>query len=75
MTWAQRLKHVFNIDIEVCGRCGGTAKVIVGTPNRCIEDQDTIDRILDHLRQKEQDTPVSGQSGEISRISRVQQDK
>ena len=23
MTWAQRLKRVFNIDIEVCSRCGG----------------------------------------------------
>ena len=28
MSWAQRLKRVFNIDIEVCGRCGGSAKVI-----------------------------------------------
>jgi len=53
MTWAQRLKRVFNIDIEVCGNCGGTVKVIA-----CIEDQDTIDRILDHLRRKEQDAPV-----------------
>ena len=26
MTWAQRLKRVFNIDIEVCGRCGGYAR-------------------------------------------------
>lgn len=23
MTWAQRLKRAFCIDIEVCGRCGG----------------------------------------------------
>jgi hypothetical protein len=28
MTWAQRLKRVFNIDIETCGECGGTVKVI-----------------------------------------------
>jgi len=53
MTWAQRLKRVFNIDIEVCDRCGGTVKVIA-----CIEDQDNIDRILDHLRRKKHDTPV-----------------
>jgi len=53
MTWAQRLKRVFNIDIEVCDRCGGAVKVIA-----CIEDQETIDRILDHLRRKEHDTPV-----------------
>ena len=51
MTWAQRLKRVFNIGIETCGRCGGSLKVIA-----CIEDQDVIDRILDHMRQKEQTT-------------------
>ena len=50
MTWAQRLKRVFNIDIETCGRCGGSLKVIA-----CIEDQDIIDRILTHLREKEQE--------------------
>jgi hypothetical protein len=48
MTWAQRLKRVFNIDIEVCGRCGGAVKVIA-----CIEDQDIIDKILAHLRDKD----------------------
>jgi hypothetical protein len=53
MTWAQRLKRVFNIDIEVCSRCGGSVRVIA-----CIEDQDIIDRILAHLRNKEQDTPT-----------------
>ena len=52
MTWGQRLKRVFNIDIEVCGRCGGSVKVIA-----CIEDQDIIDRILAHLRDKELATP------------------
>jgi hypothetical protein len=53
MTWAQRLKRVFNIDIEVCGRCGGSVTVIA-----CIEDQDIIDRILAHLERKEQNTPA-----------------
>jgi hypothetical protein len=53
MTWAQRLKRVFNIDIEVCGRCGGSVRVIA-----CIEDQDIIDRILTHLRQTAQETPT-----------------
>ena len=52
MSWAQRLKRVFNIDIEACGRCGGSLKVIA-----CIEDQDIIDRILAHLRDKELATP------------------
>ena len=49
ISWAQRLKRVFNIDIEVCDHCGGSVKVIT-----CIEDQDVIDRILAHLREKEQ---------------------
>ena len=53
MTWAQRLKRVFSIDIEVCGRCGGSVRVIA-----CIDDQDIIDRILAHLRKKEQDIPT-----------------
>jgi hypothetical protein len=57
-TWAQRLKRVFNIDIVVCARCGGSVKVIVGAPNRCIKDQDVIERILAHLRDKEQNTPA-----------------
>ena len=48
MTWAQRLKRVFNIDIVVCARCGGSIRVIA-----CIEDQDVIERILAHLRDKE----------------------
>lgn len=53
MTWAQRLKRVFNIDIEVCSCCGGSVKVIA-----CVEDQDIIDRILAHLRKKEQSIPA-----------------
>ena len=27
MTWAQRLKRVFNIDVETCRVCGAAAKV------------------------------------------------
>lgn len=44
MTWAQRLKRVFNIDMTVCNRCGGKAKIIA-----CIEDPLIIKKILDHL--------------------------
>ena len=36
MTWAQRLKRVFNIDIQACSQCGGAVKVIA-----CIEDPAT----------------------------------
>ncbi len=47
MTWAQRLKRVFNIDIETCSKCGGAVKVIA-----CIEDPMVIDKILTHLNNK-----------------------
>ena len=55
MSRAQRLKRVFNIDIdiEVCGHCGGSVKIIA-----CIEGQDFIDRILAHLREKEHNLPT-----------------
>jgi len=52
MTWAQRLKRVFNIDIETCPRCGGPVKVIA-----CIEEQELIDKILAHIKEKEARTP------------------
>lgn len=45
MTWAQRLKRVFNIDIETCQACGGTVKVIA-----CIQDPSVIHKILAHLK-------------------------
>jgi len=28
LTWAQRLKRVFGIDIETCRECGGAIKVM-----------------------------------------------
>ena len=52
MTWAQRLKRVFNIDIETCVECGGVVKVIA-----CIEDPVVIKKILAHLKEKA--APVS----------------
>jgi Putative transposase len=44
LTWAQRLKRVFAIDIEACRRCGGKLRVIAS-----IEEQSVIERILAHL--------------------------
>ena len=38
------LKHVFKIDIETCGHCGGAVKVIA-----CIDDPQVIKQILEHL--------------------------
>ncbi len=47
MSWAQRLKRVFNIDVERCRVCGGKARVIAA-----IEDKAIIDKILTHLDNK-----------------------
>jgi hypothetical protein len=47
MTWAQRLKRVFKIDIEVCTHCGGSMKVIAS-----IENPTVIKHILAHLEQR-----------------------
>lgn len=48
MNWAQRLKRVFNIDIETCERCQGPVRIIA-----CVEDPVAIKQILDHLASKE----------------------
>ncbi|MGB5253037.1 MAG: transposase, partial [Sedimenticolaceae bacterium] len=47
MTWAQRLKRVFGIDIETCPACGGAVRIIA-----CIEDPVVIEKILAHLDAK-----------------------
>ena len=47
MSWMQRLKRVFHIDIEHCGVCGGTLRVIA-----CIETPEVIERILTHLAER-----------------------
>ncbi len=47
MTWAQRLRRVFNIDIETCPACGGAVRIIA-----CIEDPAVIEKILIHLDEK-----------------------
>ena len=47
MTWMQRLKRVFNLDIETCERCAGQVKIIA-----CIEDPAVIERILAHVNGK-----------------------
>src|SRR5690606_14955834 len=46
MTWMQRLKRVFAIEIETCQRCGGKLEVIAS-----IEDAELIGRILEHRAQ------------------------
>jgi len=50
MTWAKRLKRVFDIEINVCEHCGGKVKIIA-----CIEDRETIDKILSYVSKKERE--------------------
>jgi hypothetical protein len=45
MTWAQRLKRVFGIQIDLCVRCGGKLRVIAS-----IDEPEVIARILAHLQ-------------------------
>ena len=44
LTWAQRLKRVFAIDIELCRRFHGPLRVTAS-----LEDPVLIERILEHL--------------------------
>jgi len=53
MTWAQRLKRVFRIDVESCQACGGAVKIIAS-----IEDPVVIGKILTHLEQVTPDREV-----------------
>ena len=48
VTWAQCLKRAFKIEIEICDLCKGRAKVIA-----CITDVVTINKILNHVKQKQ----------------------
>jgi hypothetical protein len=48
-TWGKRLKGIFNIDIETCEVCQGNVKIIA-----CIEDPVVIDKLLAHLKNKEE---------------------
>ena len=52
MTWMQRLKRVFAIDIETCPKCGSKLRVIA-----CIEDPGVIATILEHIRAREAAEP------------------
>lgn len=47
MSWAQRLKRVFRIEIEQCERCGGRVRVIAS-----VEDPAVIGKILAHRERR-----------------------
>jgi hypothetical protein len=47
LTWAQRLKRVFEIDITLCPLCGGQLRVIADVPDPAL-----IRKILDHVNSR-----------------------
>jgi hypothetical protein len=47
LSWAQRLKRVFNIDISLCPLCGGRLRVI-----QDVTDPDLIRKILTHIQKQ-----------------------
>jgi len=47
LTWAERLKRVFGIEITVCPHCGGRLRVIAD-----VTDPALIERILGHVRRE-----------------------
>jgi hypothetical protein len=49
MSWAQRLKRVFAIDIETCPDCGGKLRVIAS-----IEEPGLIAKILGHVQARDE---------------------
>ncbi len=47
MTWAQRLKRVFNIDVTTCTHCGGSVRIVAS-----IEEPAAIRAILAHFAKR-----------------------
>jgi hypothetical protein len=54
MSWAQRLKRVFNIDVETCRACGGAVRII-----GCIEEAEVIEKILTHVDKRDASAATS----------------
>ena len=54
MSWARRLKRVFDVEIERCTRCGGQLKIIAS-----IEEPQLIAKILSHLERAMAEQPQS----------------
>jgi hypothetical protein len=44
LSWAERLKRIFQIDVLACPRCGGTLRIIAD-----VTDPMIIKKILDHI--------------------------
>ena len=56
--WAKMLKRVFDIDIQICSKCGGQIKIIAA-----IQNQQVIKRILIHLGENSKVPELSSPRG------------
>jgi hypothetical protein len=53
LKWAERLKRIFGIDVNVCERCGAvTMKEIA-----IIQDHSALRKIIQHISRKESEPP------------------
>ena len=59
LSWAERLKRVLKLDIELCPKCGGKLRVIAA-----INQPGVIQKILDHVHQ--QQAPPRHPPGRVS---------
>jgi hypothetical protein len=48
LTWMQRLRRVFAIDLSLCPHCGGSLRVIAD-----VTRPDVIDSILEHVARQQ----------------------
>ena len=60
MSWAQRLKRVFKLDLSSCEGCGGQVRVIA-----CLEDPLVIGKILAHLETRRRVLAGEGRRPEV----------
>jgi hypothetical protein len=63
MSWMQRLKRVFAIDIESCPQCDGKLRVIA-----CIEEPQLIAKILGHVQQRDEATGTEARAPPQHRV-------
>jgi hypothetical protein len=63
MTWAKRLKRVFNFDITICRYCQGAVKIIA-----CIEERLVINKILAHINKQQNSKSLTAFLGYVHHL-------
>ncbi len=66
MSWMQRLKRVFAIDIESCPSCGGKLRIIA-----CIEDPPLMAKILGHVQAREEQAVARAPPGRQEEVLKL----